>query len=88
MDVGEIFVPGQPSTLMFPVGNPTTQAATVTLGLVPHVEGWGFELSQDVLPNLAPNARRLVTLTRHRVEPTVPEPDAPVVDVKPISGVS
>jgi len=87
MDVGEIFIPGQPSTLMFPVGNPTTKPATVTLGLVPHVEGWGFELSQDVLPNLPPNATRLVTLT---VTPPLgqpfPEPESPVVDVEAYIG--
>ncbi len=87
MDVGEIFIPGQPSTLVFPVGNPTTRPATVTLGLVPHVEGWVIELSQDVLPNLAPNAVRPVTLT---VTPPLnqpfPEPDAPVVDVEAYIG--
>ena len=87
MDVGEIFIPGQPSTLMFPVGNPTTKPATVTLGLVPHVEGWNIALSQDVLPNLAPNAVRMVTLT---VTPPLnqpfPEPDAPVVDVEAYIG--
>jgi hypothetical protein len=87
MDVGEIFVPGQPSTLVFPVGNPTSSPATVTLGMVPHVEGWMFELSQDVLPSLAPNAVRMVTLT---VIPPVgqpfPEPDAPVVDVEAYIG--
>jgi hypothetical protein len=87
MDVGEIFVPGQLSTLRFPVGNPTTRTVTVTLGMVPHVEGWSFELSQDVLPNLAPNAVRMVTLT---VTPPVgqpfPEPDAPVVDVEAYIG--
>jgi hypothetical protein len=83
MDVGEIFVPGQPSMLVFPVGNPTTQVATVTLGLVPHLDGWTIELSQDVLPYLAPDATRLVTLT---VTPPVnqpfPPPESPVVDVE------
>jgi hypothetical protein len=83
MDVGETFKPGRPSTLVFPVGNPTTKTVTVTLGLVPHVEGWDIALSQDVLPNLAKNEVRLVTLT---VTPTLnqpfPLPDAPVVDVE------
>lgn len=87
MDVGEIFIPGQPSTLVFPVGNPTTQVATVTLGIVPHIEGWGIQLSQDVLPNLAPNSVRMVTLT---VTPPLnqpfPPPDAPVVDVEAYIG--
>ena len=83
MDVGELFIPGQPATLAFPVGNPTTQPATVTLGLVPHLDGWSFELSQDVLSNLAPNAARVVTLT---VTPPqnqpFPPPESPVVDVE------
>jgi hypothetical protein len=87
LDVGEIFIPGQPSTLMFPVGNPTTKPATVTLGLVPHIAGWAIALSQDVLPNLAPNAVRMVTLT---VIPPLnqpfPEPNAPVVDVEAYIG--
>lgn len=87
MDVGEIFIPGRPSTLVFPVGNPTTRTVTVTLGLVPHVEGWNITLSQDVLPNLAPEARRMVTLT---VTPPLSQPfplaDAPVVDVEAYIG--
>lgn len=87
MDVGEIFIPGQPAMLVFPVGNPTTQPATVTLGLVPHVEGWRIALSQDVLPDLAPQAVRMVTLT---VTPPLnqpfPDPDAPVVDVEAYIG--
>ena len=87
MDVGEIFEPGQPSTLVFPVGNPLTHPATVTLGLVPHVEGWSLELSQDVLPNLAPGAMRMVTLT---VTPPMnqpfPPPESPVVDVEAYVG--
>jgi len=83
MDVDEIFKPGQPSTLVFPVGNPTTGTVTITLGLVPHLDGWSMSLSQDVLPNLAPHAVRPVTLT---VTPplslTFPQPGAPVVDVE------
>ena len=87
MDVGEIFVPGQPSTLVFPVGNPKPEPVTVTLGLVPHVNGWSLELSQDVLPNLAPNERRAVTLTvTPPLDQAFPEPDAPVVDVEAYVG--
>jgi hypothetical protein len=87
MDVGEIFVPGQPSTLVFPVGNSTTQVATVTLGLIPHVEGWAIALSQVVLPNMGLNETRLVTLT---VTPPsgvlFPEDDTPIVDVEAYIG--
>ncbi len=83
MDVSEILVPGKPSPYAFPVGNPTTRTVTVTLGLVPHVEGWGIELSQDVLPNLQPGQTRVITLT---VTPPVGAPmpldGEPVVDVE------
>jgi hypothetical protein len=87
MDVGEIFIPGQPSVFRFPVRNPTTGTVTVTLGMVPHVENWALELSQDVLPNMQPGETRPVTLT---VIPPVgqpfPQPDAPVVDVEAYIG--
>ncbi len=87
MDVGEVFKLGEPSHLAFPVGNPTTSTVTVTLGLVPHVEGWGIALSQDVLPNMQPHEVRPVTLTV--IPPRqglLPPPDAPVVDVEAFIG--
>ena len=87
MDVGEILIPGVPSHLRFPVGNPTTSTMTVTLGMVPHLEGWQMRLSQDVLSNMRPGETRLVTLT---VTPPLgaPEPEdgAPVVDVEGFIG--
>jgi hypothetical protein len=87
MDVGEVFIPGKPSVFRFPVHNPTTGTVTVTLGMVPHVEGWELMLSQDVLPNMQPGDTRPVTLT---VIPPVgrplPPPDAPVVDVEAYIG--
>jgi hypothetical protein len=87
MDVGEVFIPGQPSVFPFPVRNPTTGTVTVTLGMVPHVENWALELSQDVLPNMKPDETRPVTLT---VIPPVgqpfPQPDEPVVDVEAYIG--
>jgi hypothetical protein len=87
MDVGEIFVPGHPSALTFPVGNPTTGTVTITLGLVPHVEGWDIQLSQDVLPSVAPNAVRVVTLTvTPPLNQPLPPPEAPVVDVEAYIG--
>lgn len=83
MDVGEILVPGEPSSLRFPVGNPTGQVATVTLGLVSHLPGWQIALFPDVLPALQPGETRPVTLT---VTPprqnALPEPGSPVVDVE------
>ena len=87
MDVGEILIPGKPSALTFPVGNPTTRTVTVTLGLVPHLESWALELSQDVLPNMQPNETRVVTLTVTRpLDTPEPEPDQPVVDVEGFIG--
>ena len=78
MDVGEIFIPGQPSTLMFPVGNPTTEPRHGDVGpRAARRRAGSIELSQDVLPNLQPNDVRMVTLT---VTPPLnqpfPEPDA------------
>lgn len=83
MDVGEILVPGEPSHLRFPVGNPTQEVVTVTLGLVPHLPNWAISLSSDVLPAMLPGETRLVTLTV--VPPRqnkMPEPGSPVVDVE------
>jgi hypothetical protein len=82
MDVGEILIPGQPSTLTFPVHNSTQDTVTVMLGLVPHLE-WDVSLSQDVLPNMGPGATRPVTLTVTRpLDAPEPEPGQPVVDVE------
>jgi hypothetical protein len=87
MDVGEILIPGVPSLRPFLVGNPTTDTVTVTLGLVPHLDGWQIGLSQDVLPNMLAYETRMVTLT---VTPprNAPEPEdgAPVVDVEGFIG--
>ena len=83
MDVSEILVPGRPSTLTFPVGNPTTETVTVTLGTVLHLEKWDVRLAQDELTNMLPDERRLVTLV---VTPPLslpmPPDGAPVVDVE------
>jgi hypothetical protein len=62
-DVSERLVPGQPHTLTFPVGNPLDHVATITLGLIPHVEGWGFELYPNVLAQMQPGEVREVHLT-------------------------
>jgi subtilisin-like proprotein convertase family protein len=83
MDVDEPLRPGQPHTRFFPVGNPTNRPVTVTLGIVPHVANWGVELSQDVLPNMAPGEVREVALT---VTPPqgvpLPEDGTVIVDVE------
>jgi hypothetical protein len=81
VDVDEPLAPNTPHGLTFPVRNPFDHPVTITLGLVPHVSGWGLELSQDVLPNVPPGEVREVTLT---VTPPadMPEDGAVVVDVE------
>ncbi len=83
IDVDEPLRPGEPHTRVFPVGNPTDQMATITLGIVPHMANWEIELSQDVLPNMAPGEVREVSLT---VTPPqgvpLPEDGTVIVDVE------
>ena len=45
VDSDEPLMPGVPHDLEFPVGNPTEHLANITLGLIPHLPGWGYELS-------------------------------------------
>jgi len=64
IDVGEPLRPGVPHAKTFLVGAwPYTEAVTVNLGLRVHRDGWGVELSQDVLPNVVPGQPVEVTLT-------------------------
>jgi hypothetical protein len=97
IDVDEPLVPGEPHTLRFPVGNPFQHPMTITLGLVPHVDGWEFDLSPDVLPNVAPQTTQMVSLTvlpppgQTLVLPISPDepipPDGvPIVDVEAYAG--
>ena len=84
IDVNEPLRPGEPHTLLFPVGNPLGHRATVTLGLVPHVPPtWSIELSQDVLNDLGPGEVREVglTVTPPQGEP-LPADGMVVVDVE------
>lgn len=88
MDVDEALRPGQPATLVFPVGNFGQQnPVTVTLGIVPRRPGWDAALSDRLLTNLGPGEVRPVTLT---VTPPVgvpmPDDDTPVVDVEGYAG--
>ena len=83
MDVDEPLQPGVPHTRVFPVGNPFEQPVTVTLGLVPHLVGWGLELSQDVLPNMQPGEVREVSLAVTPPSDSPLPPDGqPIVDVE------
>jgi len=81
IDVGEPLEPLIPHARTFQVGNPLSRPVTITLGMIPHLPDWRLQLSQDVLPDMAPGEIREVTLT---VTPpaTLPEDGAPIVDVE------
>jgi hypothetical protein len=80
--VGEPLRPGQPHTLVFPVGNPLSEPVSITLGLIPHMPDWQLALNPDTLLNVQPDQRVPVSLT------VVPPADArlgtgaPIVDVE------
>ena len=87
LDVHEPLEPGVPHTRVFPVHNPFSHPVTVTLGLIPHLPDWQLELSQDVLPNMAPHETREVSLTV--VPPPgqpLPPDGQPIVDVEAFVG--
>ena len=83
IDLDEPLTPGVPHERLFPVGNPFDHPVTVTLGLVPHLPDWGLELSQDVIPNLAPGATQAITLTvTPPADQPLPPDGAPIVDLE------
>ena len=66
LDVSEPLEPNTPHGRPFPVRNPFppgTDPITISLGLVPHVPNWDLELSQYLIPNLAPGMIETVILT-------------------------
>jgi len=75
--------PGVPDLLSFQVGNPFQQPITVTLGLIPYLPEWSFQLSQDVLPGIGPGETRqiLLTVTPPDDKP-LPSDNTPIVDVE------
>jgi hypothetical protein len=81
--------PGVPYDLTFAVRNPLGTTSTVTLGMIPHLDGWSYALSQDVLPNMAPGQVIPVTLT---VTPPsgveLPPDDTPLLNVEGYIGSS
>lgn len=87
LDVNEPLQPGVAHSMTFQVGNPTQQFATVTLGLIPNLPDWTYELSQDVFFDMAPGEVREVTLT---VTPPAGQPLPPdnttIVDVEAYIG--
>jgi hypothetical protein len=80
LDVAEPLQPGGSDKLVFPVGNPFQQPVTITLGLIPHVDGWLFRLEPEILTDVKPAEFREVALT---VMPgDLPEDGMPIVDVE------
>lgn len=87
IDLWELLEPLAPDTLEFTVRNPTAAPATITLGLVPQLSGWGFELSQDVIPNLPSGGEQAVNLIT--TPPAVlPTDGSPIVDVEAYIGAT
>jgi len=83
IDVGEPLRPGVPHAMTFLVGGwPHTEPVTVSLGLIPHKDGWGFALSQDVVPNVQPGEPVPVTLTVTPLNDAVLGTGDPIVDVE------
>lgn len=81
LDLDESLEPLVARETQFVVRNPRPTAATVSLGIIPHVTGWSFELYPDTIPNLPPGGEQGVVLT---VTPPaqLPIPRTPVVDVE------
>lgn len=88
LDVAEPLRPGVMDRFVFPVGNPTPQPATITLGLINHLEGWEVRLDKYVLPGVQPGPQHAISVTMY-VTPalTLPESEGvPVVDVEAYIG--
>ncbi|MCG2766994.1 MAG: hypothetical protein L6435_01230, partial [Anaerolineae bacterium] len=87
IDADEPLQPGVSHSRVFEVGNPFGHRVDISLGLVPHLEGWGLELSPDTLLGMKPGEIREVTLT---VTPPQGEPLPPdgtvIVDVEAYIG--
>ncbi len=81
LDVGEPLEPLVPHERIFEVGNPLQEPATITLGMIPYLDGWGLSLTPDVLLNVLPGEIRPVVL---KVTPpeVLPPDGAPIVDVE------
>ncbi|MGD8585530.1 MAG: hypothetical protein PVJ75_09280, partial [Chloroflexota bacterium] len=87
IDVYEPLVPGEVDSLPFLVGNPFEEPMTITFGLIPHVEGWEFEVVPPEIPNVPPgemyNVELLVTPPSGMPLPTE---EVVVVDVEAYAG--
>ncbi len=74
IDMFETLEPLTPDTLAFVVRNTTPSTATISLGLVPNLPGWGLDLSHDVIPGLPAGGQQTVQLI------TTPPAAMPAVD--------
>lgn len=80
IDLWEELEPFTPDTLQFTVRNSTSSTATISLGLVPHIPGWGLQLSPDVIYNLPVGGEQAVELVT--TPPAVlPADGVPITDV-------
>jgi hypothetical protein len=81
--VGEPLRPGEPHSLIFPVGAwPHTTPVTVTLGLIVHRDGWEVSLSDDLLTDVQPGQAVDVTLTVTPPLEAILGTGEPIVDVE------
>jgi hypothetical protein len=81
LDVNEVLEPGVSNPLTFLVGNTFAEPVTISLGLIPHLDGWQYELSEDVLTAVDLDSPQTVTLTVTPPEELPPD-GTPVVDVE------
>ena len=87
IDVMEPLLPGVTHELTFQVGNPLDHTVDITMGIVPHVSGWGIELYPDRLLNMQAGEVRLVTLSVTPPQGTPLPPDGTIiVDVEAYAG--
>ena len=80
IDLWEELEPFTPDTLQFTVRNSTGSTATISLGLVPYIPGWGLALSPDVIPDLPSGSSQTVELVTTPVA-VLPADGVPIVDV-------
>ena len=82
IDVGEPLEPGFSHKLVFPVGNPTKETATIELGLIRHRDDIDASLSKVVLPDVKSGDTVSVTLTVSPTEQAELGTGEPILDVE------
>ncbi len=87
VDVDEPLTAGVSHSRVFPVRNPFGHPVTISLGLIPHLPGWGLELSQDTVIALEAGTSVPITLTVTSPDGEPMPPDGhPIVDVEAYVG--